>query len=106
MFRASSLSQKINWPSLSLLRIPSDIAHAICQVFLVTNETIKIIALPQATGTPEQRIDSSRRETLPTANQLSQRPFRILQKSVGGTRARFRGSTARGERANHTSRSA
>src|SRR5436309_942845 len=47
-------------------------------MLLVPDETIEVIALPKAAGAPDQRIDLPRRETLPTSDELFQRPFWIL----------------------------
>ncbi|MEY2575651.1 MAG: hypothetical protein QOF80_1138 [Verrucomicrobiota bacterium] len=63
---------------MCLLRISANVADAIGEMFFIANQSIEVIALPEAAGSTEQLIELSCREPFPTANEFFQRPFWIL----------------------------
>src|SRR5436189_814984 len=69
---------KFPFTQTCLLRIPPNVAHAIREVLLVTDEPIEIISLPERSRSLQELIGLACRETFPTANHLFQWPFWIL----------------------------
>src|SRR5437868_2803477 len=72
-----SASQGFSWRAS---QTPPDVANAVREMFAIANETIKVIALPEAAGAAKQCVDSARSKALPTQNNLLQRPRHVLHK--------------------------
>ncbi len=68
------VQNKFAFPETPLVRIPSDVTNTVDQVLRVANQSIEIVALPKTACASKQWIDFARRKTLPTQNNLLQRP--------------------------------
>src|SRR6266550_4524525 len=68
------VQNKLAFPQTPLFRIPSDVTNTVGQVLRVANQPIERVALPKTACASKQWIDFARRKTLPTQNNLLQRP--------------------------------